>query len=1082
MMQFVARRRQGLAAPPSTGRKRSLRSTRLACELLEDRRLLSIAASSDAEAAAVLSVQAPAELSIVPTSRTAPVGVGTTSASASGSSGATVRGVRWQSVYKEGFEGAFPGPWQVWSQSDVNPATWNATTHAKHSGKKSIYCAASEVNPPGPYEASAESWIAYGPFDLSQASQAKMTFWLSLKSELYDDSLFYGVSTDGEYFSGEGISGNTGGWRQFSLDLTDECGQSQVWVAFVFGSDEDSTTGVGAYVDDVALSKYEPPVDLKTLDVYAADPSDITKPITSIGEGQQVELVCKYNYSGPPSADTQTVRMALDGQAVAESAVELGRPGTGYSHTPWTATLGTHSLTATLDVNSDVQETKETNNVRNEKSALKVKVTGGGQISGTVWDDLDNDGVWDKTGKNAEPGLSGFTLFLDAEPQNGVYDPGERTATTDANGKYTFYGLAAGAYHVGQVAPEEGWARTFPRTPFVAAAASTSGPSTLGTPDDLSSGRVVATYIDGGSTSTADTSATIVTAVPDSAKVLTQVPTSTWTYGCSATSAGMLFGYYDRTGYENMYAGPANGGVAPLTNLGQGDDPAHPIAGASSIIATQNGFDGRTTRGHVDDYWKSYGAGGPDPWEGHWSEHTWGDCTADFMGTNQWKWDYDLDGEKDTVIDGGTIFFGSADNNGNPSPEPLYDYIPWSRYGLPTTEGCHGLRLYAESRGYTVEANFTQYIDTVAPGGFSFADLQAEIDAGRPVITNVVGHTMIIVGYDAGGAADTIYIHDTWDNRLHSMTWGGSYAYDWMIQEQVVVLRLSPPESFGTQSASLGIGKKITGVNFGNRSLYTGLYDFGTRLSKLEGGYARVTEKTALGGTATFGWLPGSGSVKSADRGTGSNLDRDVNYTADATFAANVGNGTYRVSLLLGDRKSVRDNVCVSVEGTEETGINTAKGELVWKTYTVDVADGQLTVRLWDAGGGADPYAAIAAMQVLPVAESQAADAAQPASLGSAPLQSVAVAALSAPGQEADGEVASVAAPAASFQGPAASPATVRRDVAAMAFPSDAVFKRLADQKGTRGATIAAGPLPPSLLQPCLVAWKDLADHAFAIS
>jgi hypothetical protein len=37
---------------------------------------------------------------------------------------------------------------------------------------------------------------------------------------------------------------------------------------------------------------------------------------------------------------------------------------------------------------------------------------------------------------------------------------------------------------------------------------------------------------------------------------ISDVPALDWSYGCSATSAAMLFGYYDRTGYGNMYTGP----------------------------------------------------------------------------------------------------------------------------------------------------------------------------------------------------------------------------------------------------------------------------------------------------------------------------------------------------------------------------------------------------------------------------------------------------------------------------------------------------------------------------------------------
>ncbi len=119
--------------------------------------------------------------------------------------------------------------------------------------------------------------------------------------------------------------------------------------------------------------------------------------------------------------------------------------------------------------------------------------------------------------------------------------------------------------------------------------------------------------------------------------ILSNVPTSRWTQGCSATSAGMIFGYYDRIGYSNMYTGPANGGVCPLTELGQGtpgQSNGYPNPGSCHIIATENGLDGITSNSHADDYWISLLSTGPDPWVTNgWTEHTWGNCTADFLGT-----------------------------------------------------------------------------------------------------------------------------------------------------------------------------------------------------------------------------------------------------------------------------------------------------------------------------------------------------------------------------------------------------------------------------------------------------------------
>gem|GEM_PF-2380275 len=244
---------------------------------------------------------------------------------------------------------------------------------------------------------------------------------------------------------------------------------------------------------------------------------------------------------------------------------------------------------------------------------------------------------------------------------------------------------------------------------------------------------------------------------PDSAlgiNILPDVPAFDWCYGCSATSAAMMFGYYDRTGYPSMYTGSTNGGVCPLTNSAWGN-------GECPLSATHQGIDGLAVKGHVDDYWYSYSSD-VDPYYGNWQEHTYAGCTADFMGTNQyqnWK-----------NKDGATTFYYYT--NG----APLYDYSgcePGKR------DGTHGMRLFVESRNYTVFhdgvhfRNYNQYVDAYQSGGFTYAQFKAEIDAGRPVMIQIAGHSMLGFGYSD---PDTIYLHDTWDHNTHTMTWGGYYA------------------------------------------------------------------------------------------------------------------------------------------------------------------------------------------------------------------------------------------------------------------------------------------------------------------
>lgn len=253
---------------------------------------------------------------------------------------------------------------------------------------------------------------------------------------------------------------------------------------------------------------------------------------------------------------------------------------------------------------------------------------------------------------------------------------------------------------------------------------------------------------------------------------ISNVPAMTWVFGCSATSAAMMFGHYDNTVFPDMYTGPTNGGIFPMTNATWGTVYINGEWRAlCPLSATRLGLDGRATRGHVDDYWIEYGSTSPDPFIGNWTEHTYGDCTGDYMGTNQ----FELGNS-----DGGTTFWSYTDGR------PLYNYIPSSG-----RDGCHGMRLFAESRGYTVDTNFSQYIYGYGGNtqGFTFEDYKAEIDAGRPVIIQVAGHSMLGFGYNDSGS--TVYLHDTWDYSDHLMTWGGTYSG--MIHYGVAVIRLDVP-------------------------------------------------------------------------------------------------------------------------------------------------------------------------------------------------------------------------------------------------------------------------------------------------
>ncbi len=78
-------------------------------------------------------------------------------------------------------------------------------------------------------------------------------------------------------------------------------------------------------------------------------------------------------------------------------------------------------------------------------------------ISGQKFEDLNGDGQLDA----GEPGLEGWTIYLDLD-EDGEFDEGvEPFDVTNAAGEYVLSGLAPGTYVVGEVL-QEGWRQTFP--------------------------------------------------------------------------------------------------------------------------------------------------------------------------------------------------------------------------------------------------------------------------------------------------------------------------------------------------------------------------------------------------------------------------------------------------------------------------------------------------------------------------------------------------------------------------------------------------------------------------------------------
>lgn len=216
-----------------------------------------------------------------------------------------------------------------------------------------------------------------------------------------------------------------------------------------------------------------------------------------------------------------------------------------------------------------------------------------------------------------------------------------------------------------------------------------------------------------------------------------------WWYGCSPTAAGMILGHYDAVGYDGgSYGKLVPGGVAEVDTFGSG------LYLVNDVIASS---------GHVSDFYTdAYLATGDDvsePWHSF-------DSLADFMGTSQ---------DAYSNSNGSTTFWNFVDGS------RLYDYDMETLGGSYIgSSGMYGISEYLEYAGYDAAVLYNQYVDTLGlEYGFTFADYMGEIDAGRPVMVHVDGHSMYGYGYD--DLTNEVLLHDTWTLGEKRMVWGDSY-------------------------------------------------------------------------------------------------------------------------------------------------------------------------------------------------------------------------------------------------------------------------------------------------------------------
>ncbi|HPG41940.1 MAG TPA: FlgD immunoglobulin-like domain containing protein [bacterium] len=324
----------------------------------------------------------------------------------------------WQTIKSETFEGSFPNDWQLLGTG------WGKSNYRKNNGTYSGWCAQG-TNPGGhTYTYNMNTWMIYGPFDLSDPNitNAKLSFWHWTISEYQYDYFMVGVSRT-SYNSGYSVygytgnfttlSGNVNGWNFLEFDLNDWDGEgdsylddNQVWIAFGFGSDN-VVNYEGSYVDDISITK------------EASDPFTLTSP----NGGETWYTGSNQNITWNSTGNSGNIKIEYTTNGTSWTTIVASTPDDG-SH-PWTVP-DTPSTTCKVKItDSDGTPTDQSNNNFTIKAPF---ITVASPNGGESWESGTNHNItWTSGGTSGNVKIefttdgSNWISIIESTPDDGAH-------------------------------------------------------------------------------------------------------------------------------------------------------------------------------------------------------------------------------------------------------------------------------------------------------------------------------------------------------------------------------------------------------------------------------------------------------------------------------------------------------------------------------------------------------------------------------------------------------------------------------------------------------------------------------------
>ncbi len=297
-------------------------------------------------------------------------------------------GSNWITIMSEDFE-SFPSTgWQAFAESGAPNAYWDDTNYRSYLGSRSAWCAdagSAAGSRGGPYRPNMSSWMVYGPFDLSDALDAKAHFYYWNESETGRDVFYWQAALDnGALFGGYFITGSTAGWVEVEFDLTDVPilgdlrGESRVWIQFLFTSDS-SIEYEGAYVDEILLEKNVALPDLRWTSMTAPLQWDVGASVTINLTEENGGVVTAGSHQTQLYLSTNDFISSSDtplGSAISFTSIPAGATQSrSRTFTVPQVPSGTYWVGALVDVDNSVVEDNENNNGGAASNTIRIATT-----------------------------------------------------------------------------------------------------------------------------------------------------------------------------------------------------------------------------------------------------------------------------------------------------------------------------------------------------------------------------------------------------------------------------------------------------------------------------------------------------------------------------------------------------------------------------------------------------------------------------------------------------------------------------------------------------------------------------------